>query len=107
MVLGDCRFPLPTGLARAGAAAKSLRFGIRPENIGLEAGEGRVPVQALVALTEPLGAETLVTLTVGNCELVARCPASFELHPGEPLTVHLSLSHMHLFDADTGLALPA
>jgi multiple sugar transport system ATP-binding protein len=106
-VLGDCRFSLPPALARAGAAAKSLQFGIRPENIALDAAEGRVPVSAKVALTEPLGAETLVTLTVGNCELVARCPASFELNSGEPLTVHLSLSHMHLFDADTGLALPA
>jgi ABC-type sugar transport system ATPase subunit len=54
-----------------------------------------------------LGAETLVTLKVGNCELVARCPASFELHAGALLSVHLSQSHMHLFDAGTGLALPA
>ena len=66
-----------------------------------------MPVTAQVALTEPLGAETLVTLTVGNCELVARCPASFELRPGEALSVYLSLSHMHLFDADSGLALTA
>ena len=107
VVLGHCRFALPPALARAGAAAKNLQFGIRPENIALDAGEGRVPVPAQVALTEPLGAETLVTLTVGNCELVARCPASFELHPGAPLTVYLSLSHMHLFDAGSGLALAA
>ena len=107
VVLGDCRFALPPALARAGAAAKGLQFGIRPENIALDAGEDRVPVTAQVALTEPLGAETLVTLTVGNCELVARCPASFELRPGEALSVYLSLSHMHLFDADSGLALTA
>ncbi|MFZ2218288.1 MAG: sn-glycerol-3-phosphate ABC transporter ATP-binding protein UgpC [Rhodoferax sp.] len=107
VVLGDCRFALPPALARAGAAAKRLQFGIRPENMALDAGEGRVPVTAQVALTEPLGAETLVTLTVGNCELVARCPASFGLRPGEALTVYLSLDHMHLFDADSGLALTA
>jgi multiple sugar transport system ATP-binding protein len=105
VVLGNCRFVLPPALALAGAKAKDLRFGIRPENVALDAGDGRVPVSAKVALTEPLGAETLVTLSVGNCELVARCPASFELNPGEPLTVYLSLSHMHLFDADSGLAL--
>jgi multiple sugar transport system ATP-binding protein len=107
VVLGDCKFALPPGLARAGAAATDLRFGIRPENIALDPAEGRVPVPAQVALTEPLGAETLVTLKVGNCELVARCPASFELSAGARLTVHLSQSHMNLFDAGTGLALPA
>ena len=86
---------------------KTCALGFGPRTLPWTLARAGCRCRRKVALTEPLGAETLVTLTVGNCELVARCPASFELHPGEPLTVYLSLSHMHLFDAESGLALVA
>jgi multiple sugar transport system ATP-binding protein len=83
-----------------------LRFGVRPENITLapQAADD-VAVPTRVSLLEPLGAETLVTLKMGAAELVARCPASFRHAPGTPATVHISPSHMHLFDATSGAAL--
>jgi multiple sugar transport system ATP-binding protein len=103
--LGEVRFALPAALARAGAAASQWKFGIRPENIALNPAPDSVAVPAQVVLTEPLGAETLVTFRVGDCELVARCPASFQQPVGTALPVHLSLAHMHLFDADSGQAI--
>ena len=72
--------------ARANGAAK-LKFGVRPENLTL-ARAGRATIIVLpaeVALLEPLGAETLVTLKVGATEMVARCPASFRDPPGTRL----------------------
>jgi ABC-type sugar transport system ATPase subunit len=57
-----------------------------------------------VVITEPLGAETLVTFAVGACELVARCSASFREAPGSARTIYLASAAMHLFDSASGLA---
>lgn len=103
--LGDAQFEVPAALADKAAGATQLTFGIRPENIALTPQPGSVQVPASVVLTEPLGAETLVTFKVGHCELVARCAASFDQAPGAALPVYLAQEHMHLFDAQSGQAL--
>lgn len=97
---GGVSIALPAALHSKVAA--SLRFGIRPENIALSSSAGSASAPAQVVITEPLGAETLVTFQVGGCELVARCAASFSAKPGEQMTIHLAQEHMHLFDADSG-----
>ncbi len=97
---GGVSLALPAALS--GKTAASLRFGIRPENIALASSTGSVSAPAQVVITEPLGAETLVTFQVGGCELVARCAASFSAKPGEQMPIHLAQEHMHLFDAATG-----
>ena len=104
-VLGAVRIALPERLAQAAAHRSRALFGIRPECI-LPAAEmaDAVPVPAAVALTEPLGADTLVTLRVGGADLVGRWPPHFGGRAGEPVTAYLSRSHMHLFDADSGAA---
>ena len=102
--LGTSTFNLPSGLAGKTLGVKRVSFGIRPENIGLAPVDGSVPVNANVVLTEPLGAETLVTFNVGGNELVARCAASFNTTPGTTMPVYMSQPHMHLFDAESGVA---
>ena len=109
--VGDARLPLPEGLARAAAGVKRLRFGVRPENLLLvppaDAGAGAcASIDARVLLREPLGAETLVTFQLGDTELVARGPADFREPGGTVRRLHLPQRHMHLFDADSGAALP-
>ncbi len=103
--LGGVRFDAPASLTGKINGAEKLTFGIRPENIALAPMQGSVPAQASVVLTEPLGAETLVTFKVGQCELVARCAASFREAPGTALPVYLAQPHMHLFDTTSGTAL--
>ena len=103
--LGGAHFEAPATLTSKINGAAKLTFGIRPENISLAPMQGSVQAQASVVLTEPLGAETLVTFKVGDCELVARCPASFRQAPGRELPVYLAQQHMHLFDATSGTAL--
>jgi multiple sugar transport system ATP-binding protein len=95
--------PMPTGLK--GKSAAQLTFGIRPENIALNASESSVSLPAKVVITEPLGAETLVTFQIGGSEMVARCAASFSPKAGDAMQVHLAQEHMHLFDAATGVHL--
>ena len=104
--LGGAQIRVPAGLAERARRCATLKFGIRPENITLAATQAdaqRVP--ALVSLLEPLGAETLVTLRIGAAEMVARAPASFRDKPGTALDVYLNPEHLHLFDADSGVAI--
>ncbi len=119
MNLADCRLldgradlgqgaqiAVPPALARLAAAAGKLKFGVRPEDIALAPrDDGDLPLPAEVVLLEPLGAETLVTLRIGDAEMVARCPASFRHPPGHRLPVYLNPRQLHLFDAEAGQAL--
>jgi multiple sugar transport system ATP-binding protein len=109
--LGGARIVLSADLASraagaSGAPGKGLKFGVRPENISLAPqGADDQAVPAEVQLLEPLGAETLVTLRIGQADLVARCPASFKQAPGSAVTVYLRPAHLHLFDTGSGNAL--
>jgi multiple sugar transport system ATP-binding protein len=104
--LGGVRVAVAPALAARAAAAGALKFGVRPENIALgPLTPDDQPVPAEVQLLEPLGAETLVTLRIGQAEMVARCPASFRQPPGTALTVYLRAAQLHLFDAAGGQAL--
>ncbi len=103
-LLGDTAIALPETLVRHARSAMTHTFGIRPENIGLT-DDGGVAVSASVVITEPLGAETLVTFKVGDSELVARCSASFHQPPGTAMPIYLAPTAMHLFDRESGRAL--
>ena len=103
--IGDLRIPLPADLAARGARCKTLKFGVRPENLRLvREHDADVSITASVVLLEPLGAETLVTLQCGTAEMVARLPAQFRQSPGSAVTVNVNPAHFHLFDAETGAA---
>jgi multiple sugar transport system ATP-binding protein len=104
-MLADVAISLPTSLAQKVNGRVLAKFGIRPENIALAPLADSIAVPARVVITEPLGAETLVTFQVGDAELVARCPAGFDEAPDSKMEVHLSRPHMHLFDSESGLAL--
>ncbi len=104
--VGGLRVPLPFDLAQRAAGHVKLSLGLRPENLRLHsAGAQDITLPAQVVLLEPLGAETLITLRLGQCEMVARGPASFREPPGTALSVHVAAQHLHLFDAATGAAI--
>lgn len=76
-----------------------------PRNLRLAPAAGDIVLPAKVQLLEPLGAETLVTLNVGNTDMVARCPASFRQPAGTDVALHVHPDHLHLFDRQGGQAL--
>ena len=79
---------------------------MRPENLHLaRQSDADIELPAQLSLLEPLGAETLITVQLGNCEMMARVSAAFQAAPGSTLTVHLNPNHLHLFDNKTGQAL--
>jgi multiple sugar transport system ATP-binding protein len=90
----------------ASLVGRDVEFGIRPEDVGAEAGGSEhSAIPAKVVVTQPLGAENLVTLQSAGGELTGRFASSMTPRPDDALTLHFDLSRMHLFDRDTGEAL--
>jgi multiple sugar transport system ATP-binding protein len=102
-LLGDVQIPLPAALASHGGVQV---LGIRPENLTLmpQAADD-IALVATLLLLEPLGAETLATLKLGNAELIARVAAGFKEPTGSAVPVHVNPRHLHLFHKGTGQAL--
>ncbi|GCL64996.1 ABC transporter ATP-binding protein [Pseudaquabacterium pictum] len=105
---GGLAWPVPAALQPALAAAPAaarLRLGVRPEHLHLQRSQADdIAWPGTLQLLEPLGAETLATVRIGQAELVARVPASFEAAPGTALQLHVQPAQLHLFDADSGHA---
>ncbi len=102
LCLGDVRLALPSGLPVPTGPAV---LGIRPECLTLAAqAPGDLAVPARLSLVEPLGAETLISVRVGDAEMVARVGAGFRQPPGAALTLYLNPHQLHFFHRDSGLA---
>jgi multiple sugar transport system ATP-binding protein len=102
-LLGDLRLALPFGLS---ACKGAHTLGLRPENLSLQRqSELDLELPATLVLREPLGAETLITVRLGDSEMVARVGASFQQIEGTALTLFVNPNHLHLFGGQDGQAL--
>ena len=87
---------------------QKVYFGIRPENLGVR-GATEIPekdnvIQATVEVVEPLGAETILIMSVdGDQSLVARVDAHTTVRPGDPIELLAHPNHMHAFGMDDEL----
>jgi multiple sugar transport system ATP-binding protein len=82
-----------------------ITIGIRPEDMAVltEREIGAIP--ATIYVTELMGNETFVFLTVGNNRLIARAPADFRAEVESPVWLRIVADKAHFFDAQTGLAI--
>ncbi|MGY5800323.1 ABC transporter ATP-binding protein [Rhizobium sp. LEGMi12c] len=108
---GD-RLPLPSQFAGKVREGERVAFGLRPDDIfptghGLHSGaESAVHELTLpVAITEPLGNETLVFVEFAGREWVTRMLNPRALKSGEQLKMSFDLSQAHLFSTETGKSL--
>ena len=90
-------------------AGRKVTAGIRAEDIvpeghGLKP-QSAVPLSATVTLTEMLGNETLLFLTVGGQDIIARMQQPRAVEPDEVLRLNLNIDRVHLFDGETGRSL--
>lgn len=74
-------------------------IGIRPEAISRTNQADESAIAAKLLMIEPLGAETIVTLSVAGLTLSARWPADKNLKAGEWVQIALDVPHIHWFDA--------
>ena len=85
-------------------AGREVVLGIRPECIvehDRRFGEATVPVDAVVEMTEPTGAETIVVLRLGGHEVLARVAPDVKLQPGEAARFAVDTRKICLFDPVT------
>jgi multiple sugar transport system ATP-binding protein len=84
-------------------------FGVRPEAIrdsltAVSPEPGRT-AEVKVEVAEPMGSETLLYLDTGATTFIARVSPTDRFDAGQKVQVTFDLTHAHLFDAATGLAL--
>lgn len=88
---------------------KDVIFGIRPEDVQDAAfvpeNERVGAVTAQVDVTEPMGAEVYVYLSAGDNQFIGRFEAHTAAEAGKSHQVVFDLNKMHLFDAETELAI--
>ncbi len=83
-------------------------FGVRPSDIYDPALPGPVSpdetntVHANVEVVEPMGAESMVYLRVGDSTFIASLDSGSRAVEGSDLAVALNMRKIHLFDAETG-----
>jgi multiple sugar transport system ATP-binding protein len=110
---GD-RLPLPEQYDHRVREGEKVAFGLRPDDIfptghGLHSGaEAAVHETMLpVAITEPLGNETLVFVEFAGREWVSRMLNPHALKTGEQIRMSFDLSQAHLFSAENGKSFAA
>jgi multiple sugar transport system ATP-binding protein len=93
-VSDSLRVPLNTQLAGA------LTMGIRPEHIQVFAEPHDGAIAATVYVTELMGNETFVFLSVGENRLIARAPADFRADVESKVWLRLATERAHFFDSN-------
>ena len=103
---GGVTLAAPAALAKrfAGFTGRSVTLGLRPEHIGIHTGDGP-RTAARVSLVEPLGAETLALVRIGDVEATGRFSPEIGIRPGAEIALSLQLDRAHLFDPESGRAL--
>jgi ABC-type sugar transport system ATPase subunit len=86
----------------SGHPGKRITLGVRPEHVdvGEQPHEGSLP--ASVYVTELMGNETLVFVTVGPNKIIARAAAGFRAELETKMWLRFATEQFHFFDSETG-----
>ena len=79
-----------------------LTMGIRPEHVQVLAAPEDGAIAAKVYVTELMGNETFVFLSVGANRLIARAPADFRADVESTIWIKIATDRAHFFDSNTG-----
>ena len=86
----------------SGIDGSAVTLGIRPEHIRVSPAQRDGWLQATVYVTELMGSETFVFLTVGNARIIARAPADFRAEVETNVWVEFDIDRAHFFHPTTG-----
>src|SRR6266851_2365352 len=81
-------------------SAARIKVGIRPRDLSMEAGEGRVAIDVLVESVEFSGTTYIVYAKLGTNPI--RAELSRRVEAGAHLTLFLDTARLHFFDPSTG-----
>ena len=87
-----------------GADDMSVRLGIRPDeiDIGLNPADGAIKAKVLV--TEPLGGDMLVDVSIGNTKMLVKTKPDFKAGMGDDCYLTLDRERWHVFSGSDGTA---
>ncbi len=111
VAFGNSSVKIPEGKAAKLEAyvGKEVVFGIRPENVHDEemyiSTLGDSVVNAHVDVTEAMGAETYLYLTIEGTNFIARVNPRTTAKPQDDIKVAFDMEKMHIFDKDTELSI--
>ncbi len=101
------RVPEERAQAARGCVGKTVEFGVRPSDIFdrsispiVEPQPGNT-ARALVEVIEPMGADSILYLTLGESQLVASVDSGTQAQEQEPLDIVFDMRRAHLFDRET------
>ena len=83
-------------------ADQRVVLGIRPEHVQVSPIQTNGWVPAKVYVTELLGSETFVFVTIGNEKIIARAPGDFRAEVESTVWMHIDMTKAHFFDSITG-----
>jgi multiple sugar transport system ATP-binding protein len=103
------RFALSPANARKaqGSGSRKVTVGARHSTIRLTSEPGPGSVPGLVYTVEPTGDVTFVHVRLGDDTIVVSVPPHVRLAPNDNVQIHFDQDKLHLFDGETGWALPA
>jgi multiple sugar transport system ATP-binding protein len=84
---------------------EQMTFGIRPEHIEVSTTERVDWLPAKVYVTELMGNETFVFLSLGGERIIARAPADFRAEMESPVWIEIDVQKARFFDSVTGEAI--
>jgi sn-glycerol 3-phosphate transport system ATP-binding protein len=87
------------GAGLPGQEGRNITVGIRPEHFKTDSG-ANLP-ELLVDLVEPLGAQTLVEVRLGNKVVTVSLDGAAAIKPGDRLPLAVDPDKIHLFDVET------
>ena len=105
-LVGTQGWSLPRPRWATAQDGRPLLLGLRAEDVSVERRSEASLTGELYGL-EPLGDRTVVDVKVGEEMLKVKARPSVTAARGDRVTVAVDLDRVHLFDADTGLALSA
>jgi len=84
---------------------QTVTVGVRPEDMHIAASDVRTGFDAVVDVVEPLGAEILLDVKVGNSVMVARVEPTVRAKVHEKIRLNVEPDRLHFFDAKTEAAI--
>ncbi|MGJ8609993.1 MAG: ABC transporter ATP-binding protein [Octadecabacter sp.] len=87
----------------AAIGSKTVLLGVRPDD--LHAGSANPIMSGKVVVREPLGSETLIYVETASGEIIAKADGRTPPEVGEIVELGAAPENLHVFDAETGVAL--
>ena len=84
---------------------QTVTVGVRPEDMHIAPSDARTGFDAVVDVVEPLGAEILLDVKVGNSVMVARVEPTVRAKVHEKIRLNVEPDRLHFFDAKTEAAI--